>query len=116
MTDIETAQSLMTAVTDDTFDAVVASSDLPVVFVIGAPWCIDCRRIAPFMAEFAKRRAGKARFLHADFDQNPGLKARFDVRHIPTLVFLEKGKAVGTLVEPKSVAPVKEFLEKALAE
>ncbi len=116
MSDIETAQSLMTAVTDDTFDAAVKTDDLPVVFVIGAPWCIDCRRIAPFMAEFAKRWTGRARFLHADFDQNPGLKARFDVRHIPTLVFLKKGEVLGTLVEPKSVAPVKEFLEKALAE
>ncbi len=115
MTDLAAAQNLMTAVTDDTFDAVVSAADRPVVFVIGAPWCIDCRRIAPFMAEFAKRYADRALFLHADFDENPGLKARFDVRHIPTIVFLKNGQTVDTLVEPKSVAPVKDFLEKALA-
>ena len=112
MSDTET---LFTPVTDDTFDAAVQSARKPVVFVIGAPWCIDCRRIAPFMAEFARRCEGKALFLQADYDKNPGLKARFDVRHIPTIVLIQDGKTLGTLVEPKSVAPVKEFLEKALA-
>lgn len=114
MSDTAAAQALMTEVTDDNFDAVVSASSRPVVFVVGAPWCIDCRRIAPFMAEFAKRYADRALFAHADFDKNPALKARFDVRHIPTLFFIKAGETVGTLVEPKSVAPVKAFLENTL--
>ena len=104
----------MTEVTDLTFDAVVTQSTNPVVFIMGAPWCVDCRRIAPFMAEFAKRFSDRALFAHADFDKNPALKERFDVRHIPTLFFIKNGETVGTLVEPKSVAPVKDFLENAL--
>lgn len=110
-----TDSSLMTEVTDATLDAVVLKASRPVVFVIGAPWCIDCRRIAPFMMEFAKRFGDKALFAHADFDENPDIVARFEVRHIPTLVFIQNGVVQKTLVEPKSVAPVKEFLESALA-
>ena len=109
MTDTAAAQALMTEVTDATFDAVVTQSTHPVVFVVGAPWCVDC-----FMAEFAKRFADRALFAYADFDKNPALKERFDVRHIPTLFFIKNGETVGTLVEPKSVAPVKDFLESAL--
>ena len=114
MASINDTKELLTEVTDNTFDAVVKAARLPVVFVIGAPWCVDCQRIAPFLGEFARRFAKKAQFLRADFDKNPGLKERFAVKHIPTLVFIKDGEAVGTLVEPKSVAPVKEFLESAI--
>ena len=47
-------------------------------------------------------------------EQSPAVKERFAVRHIPTLVHIKSGKIVDTLIEPKSIAPFKEFVEKAL--
>ena len=104
----------MVSVTDESFDEVVAQSKVPVLFAMGASWCPDCKRVAPLMMMFAKEMAGKILFVHADFDSAQGLKERFNVRSIPTLFIMKAGKVVDTLVEPKSIAPVKEFVEKAL--
>ena len=101
--------SAMTFVTDETFDEVVGKSALPVLFVMGATWCPDCQRIAPLMMN-----AGKILFAHADFDSAQGLKERFHVRSIPTLFIIRNGQVLDTLVEPKAIAPVKAFLQKAL--
>lgn len=104
----------MVSVTDQNFDEVVGKSEIPVLFVMGATWCVDCKRIAPLMMMLAKENAGKVLFAHADFDSAQGLKERFNVRSIPTLFIIKQGKVVDTLVEPKSIAPVKEFVGKAL--
>ncbi|MDY3273948.1 MAG: thioredoxin family protein [Duodenibacillus sp.] len=106
--------SAMTFVTDETFDEVVGKSALPVLFVMGATWCPDCQRIAPLMMMLAKENAGKILFAHADFDSAQGLKERFHVRSIPTLFIIRNGQVLDTLVEPKAIAPVKAFLQKAL--
>lgn len=37
------------------------------------------------------------------------------MRHIPVFVVLKDGQPVDTLIEPKSIAPFKEFVEKAVA-
>ena len=102
-------------VTDQNYEEVVAKSDKPVFLAIGAQWCPDCRRLQPLFMQFAKDYSDKLVFASCDFDNNPGIKEKFDVRHIPTLVLLKDGKVVDTLVEPKSIAPFKEFVEKALA-
>lgn len=107
--------SWMTTVTDETFHEIIENSELPVLFVIGAPWCPDCQRVAPLLMTLAKEQAGKMLFAHADFDSAQALKERFNVRSIPTLFVLCGGKVVDTLVEPKSIAPVKAFVEKAVA-
>ncbi len=107
--------SQIQVVTDQNYADVVEKADKPVFLAIGAEWCVDCRRIAPFFGQFAEKYADKLVFASCNFDNNPGVKERFDVRHIPTLVLLKDGKVVDTLIEPKSVAPFKEFVEKAAA-
>lgn len=101
-------------VSDSTYSSVVEQADKPVVFVMGAPWCPDCMRIAPLMGMLAEAYSDRLLFVRADFDNSPQLKEKFDVRHIPTLVIIKEGKVIDTLVEPKSIAPVKAFIEKAM--
>ena len=106
--------SAMTFVTDETFAEVVGESPLPVLFGMGATWCPGCQRNVPLMMMLAKENAGKILFAHADFDSAQGLKERFHVRSIPTLFIIRNGQVLDTLVEPKAIAPVKAFLQKAL--
>ena len=54
-------------------------------------------------------------FASCDFDNNPQIKDKFEVRHIPVIALVKNGEVVDKLVEPKSIAPFKEFVEKALA-
>ena len=105
----------ITMITDANFDAVVAENQKPILLAIGAPWCPDCRRLQPLFVQFAQNYSDKLVFASCDFDNNPGIKEKFDVRHIPVFVVLKDGKPVDTLIEPKSIAPFKEFVEKAVA-
>ena len=108
-------QDLIQMVTDQNYADVVEKADKPVLLAIGAPWCPDCQRLQPLFMQFAKQYADQITFASCDFDNNPMIKEKFDVRHIPVMVVLKKGEAVDKLVEPKSIAPFKEFVEKALA-
>jgi thioredoxin 1 len=103
-----------TMVNDENFAAEVEQSDKPVLLAIGASWCVDCKRIMPLFMQFAAQHGEKLKFCACDMEQSPAVKERFAVRHIPTLVHIKSGKIVDTLIEPKSIAPFKEFVEKAL--
>lgn len=105
----------ITMVTDDNYETAVAKSDKPVILAIGAQWCPDCRRLQPLFMQFAGDYADKLVFASCDFDNNPQIKDKFEVRHIPVIALLKNGEVVDKLVEPKSIAPFKEFVEKALA-
>lgn len=108
-------ENTVVIVTDANYDEVIRAATKPVLLAIGAQWCFDCRRIEPFFMEFAKRYADKVQFARCDFDSNPGIKEKFEVRHIPTIVLIKDGAVIETLVEPKSIAPFKEMIEKYTA-
>lgn len=78
--------------------------------------CIDCKRIQPMFMEYAQKYHDKIQFAHCDFDTEAGLNAKFRVRHIPTLLLINKGEILDTLVEPKKVEAFDEFVQKALKE
>ncbi len=104
-----------TMITDENFTAEVEQADRPVLLAIGASWCVDCKRIMPLFMQFATQYKDNLKFCACDMEQSPAVKERFEVRHIPTLLLIKSGKVVDTLIEPKSIAPFKEFVEKALA-
>lgn len=109
-----TEQMPVVPVTDANYDEVIGAATKPVFLAIGAPWCVDCRRLQPLFMQFAGQYADKAQFASCSYDDNPGIKAKFDVQHIPVFVVIKDGKTVDTLIEPKSIAPFRDFVEKNL--
>jgi thioredoxin 2 len=79
------------------FDA-EASSSLPVVVDLWAPWCGPCRMIAPVLQDLAARHAGRIKVVKVNVDDEPGLGARFEARSIPLLVILREGREVDRIV------------------
>ena len=51
--------------------------------------------------EYAQKYHDKIQFAHCDFDTEAGLNAKFRVRHIPTLLLINKGEILDTLVDRK---------------
>ena len=92
-------------ITDANFEELVVKSDKPVVIDFWAVWCGPCRMIAPLIEEMSKEYVGKAVIGKLDVDNNPAVTTRFNVRNIPTVLFVKNGEVVDKQVGavPKSV-------------
>jgi thioredoxin 2 len=83
------------AVTDETFDRVVADTEVPVVVDCYADWCGPCKIMAPVLDDFARERQGAVLVTKLDTDRNQATAQRFEIRAIPTLLVFRNGQEVG---------------------
>ena len=86
------------AVTDDTFDAEVKNSDIPVLVDFWAEWCGPCRALAPTIDELAGDYEGRAKVGKVDVDSNREVAAKFQIMSIPTIVIMKNGEVVKKVV------------------
>ncbi len=101
-------------VTDDTFEADVLKSDLPVLVDFWAEWCAPCRRLTPKVKELAEEFGSKLRVVKLDVDANPRTAAKFQVRAMPTLLVIKGGAVVGQLVGDQPKDKIKAMISSAV--
>ncbi|EYT56750.1 thioredoxin [Leucobacter sp. UCD-THU] len=101
--------SLVTHVTDTTFQSEVLSSELPVVVDIWASWCGPCKAIAPILDALAAEYGSRVKIVKVDADANPQTVTAAGVTSIPTLGFYRGGERVSMLIgaHPKPVIAAK---------
>ena len=104
----------MIQVTDDTFEAEVLKSDLPVLVDFWAVWCGPCKAISPIVDEVATEHEGKLKVVKMDVDSSPQTPAKFFIRSIPTLILFKDGNVVDQLVGAVSKPKLVDFVGKAL--
>jgi thioredoxin 1 len=68
-------------------DALLAKR-VPILLEFGRGWCIPCKYMKPILDDMAKLYAGKAIVLPVDMDVNRDLVRQFNIRLMPTQVFL----------------------------
>ena len=98
------ASDKLVTITDANFDGEVLKSSQPVLIDFWATWCGPCRAIAPTIEELAKEFQGKAKVGKLDVDENTRVATQYNIRSIPTLLFIKNGQVVDQIVGsiPKS--------------
>jgi thioredoxin 1 len=81
-------------VTDLAFDKTVMQASIPVIVDFWAPWCGPCKMVAPVLEKLAKEYSGKLLIAKVNVDDNPESAGKFDIRNIPTMMFISNGKVV----------------------
>ncbi len=104
----------ITQVGDDTFEAEVIRSNLPVLIDFWAPWCGPCKSIAPVIEELAREYEGKLKVAKLNVDENPITPSRYGVRGIPNLLILKGGTVKEQLVGAVPKARLVQAIESAL--
>lgn len=96
---------MATQVTDADFQTTILDSDKVSLVDFWAEWCGPCRMIGPMVEELSKEYAGKANIVKLNVDENPEVAMKYQVRSIPTLLFIKNGKVVDKQigVVPKSI-------------
>ncbi|MBF2052309.1 MAG: thioredoxin [Candidatus Sericytochromatia bacterium] len=85
-------------ITDQSFDADVLKSDLPVLVDFWAPWCGPCRLIGPIVEELSNEFDGKVKVVKLNTDDNPQTATQYHISGIPSLLLFKDGQVADQLV------------------
>lgn len=88
--------------TDDTFDAEVVNSDVPVLVDFWAPWCGPCKMLAPTIHEIADEYAGKAKVVKVDTGDARNAAMKYKVSALPTVMLFKNGEPVKAMMGAQS--------------
>ncbi len=101
-------------VNDDSFDAEVRNSDIPVVVDFWAEWCGPCKQIGPSLEELSDEMSGKVKIVKVDVDQNPNSAAAMGVRGIPALFIFKNGEVVSNRSGAAPKAALQSWIEDSI--
>ena len=107
--------STVASITQDTFQAEVLKSDVPVLVDFWAPWCGPCRMVASVVEEVAQEYEGQLKVVKVNTDEQPGIASQYGIRSIPTLMVFMGGEKMEQMVGAVSKATLTKAVEPFLS-
>ncbi|MCU0633955.1 MAG: thioredoxin [Gemmatimonadaceae bacterium] len=99
------------ALDDETFDAVIAGTELPILVDFHADWCAPCRMVAPIVDEIAHERRGAWLVCKVDTDRAREVAQRFRVSSIPMMAVFRNGAEVARQVGAMPKVGIVRFMD-----
>lgn len=88
--------------------------DKPAMIDFYASWCGPCQRLLPIVESIADEFEGKVDIYKVNVDQEQELAAAFNIRTIPTLIFIPMSGKPEREVGAKSESELREKLNNLL--
>jgi len=102
-----------THLTEQNFDETLLATPGLVMVDFWVEWCGPCWAIAPFLEELAEASQGRVTLMKVNVDESPTLAARYEIRSIPTILFVKKGAVVERVVGALPKAVLQRHIERA---
>ena len=99
---------------EQNFSSFITHSVLPILIDLWAEWCGPCKMMAPHFAQVAKQYPNVV-FAKINTEENPRLNSAFNVRSIPTLVFMNKTTEVARVSGALRSSELQQWLDQQLA-
>ena len=81
--------------TDTNFKETVIDQGGLTVIDFWAEWCGPCRLVGLIIEELSKEYDGKVQIGKVNVDEQPEISFKYQIRSIPTILFIKNGEVVG---------------------
>ena len=79
-----------------------------------AEWCGPCRMMTPVVEKLTEEFAGQANIGKCNVDEDDLLTSKFNIRNIPTILFIKEGNVVDKCVGSCSEQELREKIQNNL--
>lgn len=100
-------------VEDESFDAEVRRSSLPVILDFWGPSCAPCKQLEPILMQLAAQYAGRVKVCEMSVLLGPRTATQLRVKGTPTVIYFKDGQEVervvgmrGSLYHEETIAEV----------
>jgi thioredoxin 1 len=99
---------------DQTFEAEVLNSPVPVLVDFWAAWCAPCRMLAPVVEAIAEKYEGQAKIMKLNVDENTLTSAKYSIKGIPTLLLFKGGEIKEQIVGNTTKGAISKMIDNHL--
>jgi thioredoxin 1 len=102
-------------VTDQTFDAEVLKSKVPVLVDFWAEWCAPCKALSPVIKSLADQYGDRVKIVKMNIDENHVTPGKYQVRSIPLVIAVKDGVVVDQILGMRrDKTPYEDMVKKLL--